>query len=877
MPKRRESWLNAFLLAAGANQVAEDCLHDDAISLPRVARHVERVVPGIVGSGSAAAIRGVDAVRWRAREMALGERRLARWQLQMARMVTTLAGFTIRPPEAIERRALLEEARRLSSGRSSLPRHARRSVMRLPSCFRNFDQHPADLEVLTEEFARRRPDRSSPLAVVGVRTSGSYTAPLHAAFLKALGYEDVSVVTYRPDRRWRHHEIGRLRRVCRAGGLALVTDDPPKSGGSLIKTARALEALGFGAPSIVPLIQTLEGTVLPERLRTYPSLVLKWPDWSVHARLEAGALRAALAAMLPAVEIDSVERLVQPPRPPRSHIRALFKVRLRDRSTGRSMERDVYVKGVGLGYFGDHSLAVADAVREFVPETIGLRDGLLYRAWLPEHERIAVVTPDRYEAVASAIVDYATARAAGLGVDEDLSLRMVDRGPVWQRAGDLVGKAYGRWEQFVRPLSHPLAKRLLQVANPSVIDGSMELSKWFDAGERGSIRKVDVDERSFSSLDIHCYDHLFDLAGCVDGGADADLASAVRATYHTRTGKHIDAERWLLYRLVHIAELQRDSVREGVDVERAFAREMQRYYAETVFRDLDPGGDGPLCAIDLDWTLEARTLGFPSLTPAGAFALHALARHGYRIVIATGRSLGEVQERCQAYRLAGGVAEYGAAVYDHRTGRARCLLSTGDCEALDRLRVVLGAMPGVELDPAYRHAVRAYTFSATGRRQSLMPALAGEALSRAGLEGTVRAIRGSLQTDFMVSAIDKGVGLRELVAELGDPVVALAVGDSTEDVPFTALARLAMTPAKTQLAASPADVRVLRESGPRSIDEAAGVVLGHRPGHCSRCSVDRMPARSELLLTILAAQDAHHFGKVVHAIRSAVALMRTTA
>jgi len=44
-----------------------------------------------------------------------------------------------------------------------------------------------------------------------------------------------------------------------------------------------------------------------------------------------------------------------------------------------------------------------------------------------------------------------------------------------------------------------------------------------------------------------------------------------------------------------------------------------------------------------------------------------------------------------------------------------------------------------------------------------------------------------------------------------------------------------------------------------------------------RCSVDRMPARSELLLTILAAQDAHHFGKVVHAIRSAVALMRTTA
>ena len=78
---------------------------------------------------------------------------------------------------------------------------------------------------------------------------------------------------------------------------------------------------------------------------------------------------------------------------------------------------------------------------------------------------------------------------------------------------------------------------------------------------------------------------------------------------------------------------------------------------------------GALCAIDIDGVLETSPLGFSSLTPTGAVTLRAVTLHGYRPILATGRSLDEVRERCAAYHLAGGVAEYGAVVYNHGTER----------------------------------------------------------------------------------------------------------------------------------------------------------------------------------------------------------------
>ena len=707
-----ERWVDAFLFAAGLNQIIEDDLHGDKISLARVARHVNRVFKGPLGAAAAAGVRMAEAARWRYRTLPLSERASLDWQRRVAAVCDQLAEATVSTPEGPAARRLLASAQGLAADSRRLPDRLKRSVVRLPSCFRTFDQQPEDLEHLTEEFSARWPDRDRPLAVVGIRTSGSYTAPLHGAYLRARGYRHVRVLTTRPGQRWRGDELRALRSVIGQSGLALVTDDPPKSGRSVARAAHELERLGFPSGSIVLLLQTLEAMrSLPEALQPYASVVRKWDEWNVQASLEPKAIRQTLTELLgPAAEVGAVRRLpAAESSSRRGHVRALYRVELTDQTHPAGRTRDIYVKGVGFGYFGDQSVAVGRQLKEFVPEIFGLRNGLLFREWLPEASRLGDVEPERVHSVAADIVDYATRRARKLAVAEDVSLRLADRGAVWQRSGDVLARAFGRGGQLMRPVLHRVVKRLLRVAQPSVIDGSMGLRNWFEpADDGGRFRKVDFDERAFSSLDIYCYDHAFDLAGCAPTGSDPAFSNELRRTYLQKVGRPIDAERWLLYRLVHTAELERDSTLESPAVEDAFAQELMNYYQETVFADVGLDQAGPVCGIDIDWVLETRSMGFTSISPASAVALRAVARHGFRPVLVTGRSLDEVRRRCQAYSLVGGVAEYGAATYDHRTGEVRLLLSAGERSDMDRLRDALSAFDGVELDGGYREAIRAY-------------------------------------------------------------------------------------------------------------------------------------------------------------------------
>ncbi len=879
----RESWLNSFLLAAGMNQIVEDHLHQSAISLGRVARHMRRIGPPPFGHMAAAGVRAADLSFGAARNLASSERRSVEWQRLAASLVGGLADAVAAGPSSRSTQALLDSGETLISGITRLPTRLRRSVIRLPSCFRNFDQRPDDLESLTREFGSKWPDRERQIGVIGVRTSGSYTAPLHGAYLRAMGYASVRVLTFRPGQRWRRGELDVMASLTRSGALALITDDAPKSGGSVEKTALELERLGFARRSIVLLLQMpADMPTLPPRLQKYAAVVMPWQEWSVQRRLRPEAVREALAEMLATTdEVRSVEPV--PPAeqgPRRGHLRARFEVVLRDRSTSNTYVREVHVKGAGLGYFGDHALAVAGRVRGFLPAVIGLRDGLLYRWWLPEDSRVATVDARPDGLVARAVVDYALDRAHALPVSEDVSLRLLDRGAVWQRAADILSRAYGRAGQLVRPLSHPLAKELLRVTRPSVVDGNTDVGTWFARASSAELQKVGFDEHAFDSLDVYCYDHLFDVAGLAAGSSDPALAEAVRRAYEQRTGRKIDPERWLLYRLVHVSERHRDAP-ERVEAERELAREMQEYYRSTVLAGVPKAAQGPLCVFDLDWTLEMRDLGFPAITPAGVFALRALADHGYRVAIASGRSVDEVIERCRAYGLAGGVAEYGAASFDSGTGRVRRHLSPEDRECLDLLRGEVVKADSTRLDTDYRLAVRAYRFDASGRRRGLEAEAIASVLESSGLSGRVRAIKGAYQTDFMVNAIDKGVGLRALAHDLGirpgddGNLLALAVGDSAEDIPMMRLARRAMAPANSEPAVRTAGIRILRESGPRGVARAVAELIGHSPGGCVTCGSNHLSARSRLLLAALSAQDAKGLGKVLQAFRLSVRLAGT--
>jgi HAD superfamily hydrolase (TIGR01484 family) len=289
---------------------------------------------------------------------------------------------------------------------------------------------------------------------------------------------------------------------------------------------------------------------------------------------------------------------------------------------------------------------------------------------------------------------------------------------------------------------------------------------------------------------------------------------------------------------------------------------MREFLAETLFAGVHASGPGRACAIDIDGVLETDDLGFLALTPAAALALRALVLHGFRPLLVTGRSLEEVQDRCRAYGLAGGVAEYGAVIYDHGRATTAELLTQPAIGDLERVRSTLWQTPGVTLDERYTRGIRAFIKNTEFKRRSLEPGLAAEILDRSEAAGRVYAVQGESQTDFVAIGIDKAFGLRALLHQLGCEGVAMAIGDSVSDVPMLRLAERAFVPANADTSARKSGAEITRGAFQLGFVEAVTSVVGHAPGRCSICRAPDVPDRTRLLLTILSGQDHRGYARL---------------
>ena len=880
---RSGTLLNTYLLAAGLNQIVEDYIHRDS-KLMKGAKHASRLGRP-AGPIAVRGLHSANMVMWRRLQRESRFEQLLRWQKDFADFVQCLADALVGSPETMlfQAESWKQRGAELLAPVDNFPLALLRTVLRLPSCFRSFDQRPADLQRLAVDFAHGWPDRHRSLLVIGVRTSGSYLAPLLAAYLKRQGYRTVNVLTLRPGRLLLDAERRALQLISNSDDLALLTDDPPASGDSLSRAARQLEGAGVPHRSIVMLLQLFgPRDSLPSTLQKYATVLLPSDQWAIHRNLTSDHVAKTVGAFLgPSMKVEEITQVLSPSRQwHRSHVSARYRVRYSHVENGCQEEGEILAKGVGLGYFGEHALAVAQGLGSYIPTVYGLRDGLLYRSWLPDALRLTSAGAFTEARVAEAISAYVVDRSQALPVEEDVSLRQVGNNPVWQQTSDLLGQAFGGVAPLIRPILHATAQRLLRVDQPSVIDGSMGRSRWFiDETGGGGLRKIDFDERAFSNRDRYCFDPVFDLAGAASHD-EGNLAERLRRAYSDRTGTLVGEERWLLYRLLHLRDQDAGEDAESPENDRLRARVFQQYYHKVMFQDLPVPESGALCAIDIDGVLETGWFGCSSISPAGALALRALSVHGCRPILCSGRSLDEVRERCKTYRLTGGVAEYGAVAYKSETESVHELLTDADCADLQSLRMVLSQFSGLHLDPAYRYAVRAYRRDATGKRCGLQPDVVASALERSGMRGRVLPIIGVRQTDFMVAGVNKGTGLSALSSDLGPreiPVdgkpLAFAIGDTAADLPMLRLATSPFAPANADHAFRREGIPVMDRPYQAGIIQAVTRFLGHRPGGCPDCRAPNLNGDAYLLLIALAAQDARKWGKLRQALLLAWKLM----
>lgn len=748
--------LDAFLLAAGMHQVVADELHPDPLRLDESATFLDSRIVRLAGQAAQVLRRPFL------------NRAARRCERQLAGLVDLLAGAVMRSEQPGE--DALRAAAAVADTVESLPARIRAAVLRLPACFHDFDQRPEDVARLAAEVAGRL-ERSERLVVLGVRTSGSYLAPLHAACLRGLGFEHVAVVTARPGRRFLPVE----RAVLRGADRVLVVDDPPGSGASLARVIRDLDA------PVLLVLQLFDGQELPEPLACHESVCLPWDEWAIHSLLRPAGADEVLGALAAG----------------RDHARALFRV------DGRV----VLASGIGLGYFAGAAGVAAERLAGFLPRVLGTADGVLWREWLPEDDRA-----DDPGAVAA----YIAARAEALPVREDFALRQAGEFPAWEVAANLLTRAFGRAGPVAKLLGvDAAARRLLRIERPSLPDGWTGAGQWFSAG------KVGFFERAHWHLGMAGFDPVNDLAGAA-AGRDPEFVSALLGAYG-----QVEPEKLLLYELAHLWTHERLHPDDRGQARRAQGAAVRRYVGRRFLDDVAVSADGPVAALDLDGVLETEHLGFPSTTRSGALALRALVAGGYRPVLASGRSAVDVADRCADYGLPGGVAEYGAALV--LGGEVRSLLAPEAAEALAHARELLA---GVDLDPLYRHSIRARGLDAA-------------TVARVASECSLRAVPGDSQVDFVPSGIDKATGLAELLAELDAPGLAFAVGDTASDLPMLALAARGAAPGHAARALAPYRVRRPYQAG---LLEAVEGLLG-------RSCDERLDPDAELLLTILSAQE----------------------
>jgi hypothetical protein len=832
-----KQWLDAYLLAAGIGQMADDRLHADPLLFSRATSYL-RGRPSREARLAAATASTLSTVM-RAGS-SLTTRRLIKARQQLGELTACLADQVMAAPSSSDV-DLFTSLLRASGPAISSPANDR---MRIPASFHSFDQHPDDIWWLVRAFMGRYRERHEPMCVVGVRTSGSYLAPLCAAAFRACGEPAVDVLTFRPGRPFLPRERAILKAIAQVGGWVLIVDDPPGSGTSLAATARAIAGAGVHSTRIVFMFSMFGSAAeLPQVLREWPAVVQPWTEWSIHRRLAAQSVQRALADLVgPDIEVREANPLGTPlPAGERGHLRARFMIRLADRRSSKETCRTLMVEGAGLGYFGRQAVAVADAIRDYVPHVYGFTDGLLYRDWLPG---VPQSGPDTCEsASAETVASYVCARREALPAPSASVDRLGGRDPVWEVAAKVLSGQYGRLSVPARPLVlEPMMRRLLVHGYPTVLDSKTDLQHWLpDPAFAGELRKVDFYQRTFGHLDVACYDPVFDLAGAAADPPTHDFEKQLRDSYQRVSGDQVDGERWLIYRLAHLWRLGRAGDLGPFDVQQHSAVAVHDYLAELYLSGL-PSAGGPLCAIDLDGVLECDQLGFPATSPTGMLTLRALIGHGYRPILVTGRSVSEVRDRCLAFGLVGGVAEYGAALYFD--GRSVDLRPAASGVLLGQVRGQLSRHDDVVMDPRYRFTVRARYGSGP-----LPTEIISEVCSLAGAD--LRIYPGDGQTDIAAAGIDKATGLRELAALLGDPGCAFAVGDSPPDIPLLACAELARAPRNASFGSAGASLHRTRRAYQAGLAEACGDLLGHHPGRCETCRPPVFAPRTKAMLTIL--------------------------
>lgn len=668
------------------------------------------------------------------------------WRERWSRCVDQACEILLRPAAPGER--LLDDLERTSQEllRDPLPERLLSKQMRLPEAFRCQDFTHQDVVSLARLFVDSSPDRRKPYLVIGLRTAGSYFAPLMAAYLRLLDWPLVSWITIRPKNGISAWEGARLRKLLRPDTQILIVDDYPNTGLTFRLTLQILRRLKVPA----------------ERVAILAPRHAARPDWSLPADAK-GSERISIFSLGPAqlfkaglLDPKSMEILFQEyyraqgwqqacvidkkdveeinaglwrHYPDGFHVRLkrVFAVHLSSPG-GKSEIKKVFVKSSGWGWLSYHSYISGTRLSEFVPPVIGLRNGLLLTEWMDS--RVPRSEFGAHENVLNTIPSYIAARVRRLPLSGDVWLEGSSyRGTGWDEMIGVLRGAYGRytWPLKMPALRSQLRKYLSPM--PTLGDGKMGPEEWILAEAKP--RKADFEHHNFGGGELDIVDPAYDLASAVfEFGLSAQSEQKLLQAYARESGDKTIFERILLYKLLYgsivmrratstlsTGSLERKGEAENLRCLQArnfLAFQMNQFSAGLIGRPERPTWSKFLFFLDLDGVFDRELLGFPHTSWKGLQSLALLQSHGYSVVLNTGRSVQHVRNYCQSYALPGGLAEYGSVFVDAVRQTETPFVGAEAAGQLELCRKAIHKLRGVFTDPGYEYLIRAYRYQGRG-------------------------------------------------------------------------------------------------------------------------------------------------------------------
>jgi len=821
--QRAEVMTNVFLLSSAIADTVDDHLHGERFDFSPMA-----VVPGI-GPFLRAARLSLGTLQ-RTREWRL--RSLHTWRHAWGQGILAFLKVFVVSGEP-DQKTLRQATTRLTSLlAANLPAPLLRRRARVVAGFRNQDLTHFDILALGRRFTESFPDREQPVLAIGLRTAGSYFAPLLCALLAVEGYRDPESVTIRPIKSVSEVALGRweaetLARSAKKGALAVLVDEPLNTGGTLAKSVDLLRRVGFPAGRVVallPIHPTRREWAADHEVLSRSgmrAIFLEPEHYYKRQLLEPQTVEPVIAEYFGRRKYSSVRVLASPTAERfnlalrqgsdekfHTRLKRVYEVRLTD-PHGRAATRYILAKSVGWGWLGYHALIAGERLAAFVPPVLGLRDGILYTEWLPQDDDPRV-GPDRgpwMEAAAS----YVAARVRFLSLAEDPSpdLARTNQHKGIDHLASVLARAYGgKAAAFLRRprLRQELASQACPV--PTLTDAKMRPQEWI-TGPRSPL-KTDFEHHGQGKNELDIVDPAYDLAEAM---LYLSLSEEEEARfvdrYITESGDTGVQNRLFLNKLLAGTATMSAVLTNLADGRLAHrAQEFNRHYIDawnflTVHTARVCGAScgrpaalrwhSPLVVMDIDGVLDKQIFGFPSTTAAGLRALSLLHAHDVAVAVNTARTLWEVKEYCRAYGFVGGVAEYGAVAWDAVGGREQVLVSSESLRQLETVTNALRQVPGVFLNEDYQYSIRAYTYE-RGATVPLPTFLIRDLI--AGLKADRLVFHQTyLDTAVLAKDVDKGRGLLALLELAGQrDGETIAIGDSEPDLAMFRVANRSFAP-----------------------------------------------------------------------------------